>query len=93
MWDLQRNGGSLGATTERILSRGRLDMVGRFVVVAARLCLMWLIRGGESGEARADIMVGFFLLATAIFSAAYHTGWRDAHDCEYESRTDEIGAH
>lgn len=26
-WDLQRNGGSIAATTERILSRGFLDMV------------------------------------------------------------------
>ncbi|MCJ1277755.1 hypothetical protein MMC21_005569 [Puttea exsequens] len=27
IWDLQRNGGSVGATTERILSRGGLDTV------------------------------------------------------------------
>lgn len=27
IWDLQRNGGSVAATTERILSRGRLDQV------------------------------------------------------------------
>ena len=47
MWDLQRNGGSVGATTERILSRGRLDMVGRFVLVAARSCLIRLIGNGE----------------------------------------------
>ena len=32
MWDLQRNGGSVGATTERILSRGGLDMVCDVVV-------------------------------------------------------------
>ena len=28
IWDLQRNGGSVNATTERILSRGFLDTVG-----------------------------------------------------------------
>lgn len=28
MWDLQRNGGSVNATTERILARGSLDAVG-----------------------------------------------------------------
>lgn len=27
IWDLQRNGGSVAATTERILSRGSLDQV------------------------------------------------------------------
>lgn len=27
IWDLQRNGGSVAATTERILSRGTLDQV------------------------------------------------------------------
>lgn len=30
MWDLQRNGGSVNATTERILARGSLDAVGFF---------------------------------------------------------------
>lgn len=28
IWDLQRNGGSVNATTERILGRGSLDTVG-----------------------------------------------------------------
>ena len=28
MWDLQRNGGNVASTTERILGAGRLDMVG-----------------------------------------------------------------
>lgn len=28
IWDLQRNGGSVNATTERILGRGGLDAVG-----------------------------------------------------------------
>ena len=28
IWDLQRNGGSVNATTERILGRGSLDPVG-----------------------------------------------------------------
>ena len=47
MWDLQRNGGSVNATTERILGRGSLDTVGyRNLVFAER-------RVSEC-EARAD---------------------------------------
>ena len=34
IWDLQRNGGSVAATTERILSRGSLDTVSRDVPLA-----------------------------------------------------------
>ena len=105
MWDLQRNGGSVGATTERILSSGRLDMVGRYVLGAAWSCLSLIEwdKGGWGGScggvffwgsvAPADVMIRFVCIATAIFSTAYHSGWRDAHDCEYESRTDEVGAH
>lgn len=45
------------------------------------------------GEAAADVMVRFVFVAAAIFSTAYRTGWRNAHDCEYESRTGEIRAY
>ena len=58
------------------------------------------MRGGEGGGffflgsvARADVAVRFVFIATAIFSTAYYTGWRNTHDCEYKSRTDKIGAH
>lgn len=36
IWDLQRNGGSVNATTERILGRGSLDTVGNSKSVRAR---------------------------------------------------------
>jgi len=44
IWDLQRNGGSVAATTERVLARGGLETVcgllsGRGVFVAGYLCL------------------------------------------------------
>ena len=32
MWDLQRNGGSVAATTERVLSGRGLDVVGLYFI-------------------------------------------------------------
>ena len=40
MWDLQRNGGSVAATTERVLGVGRLETVRIFFPV-------WFIWEGE----------------------------------------------
>lgn len=42
MWDLQRNGGSVAATTERVLSRGTLDTVSRAGVSSYQRCKIYL---------------------------------------------------
>src|SRR2546430_812318 len=42
MWDLQRNGGNPGATTERILSGRGLETVGPLLVLWWRTCLYYL---------------------------------------------------
>lgn len=55
IWDLQRNGGSLAATTERILSRGGLDAVGCNALVIDNAIVLILIHR----------------IATTFFSATY----------------------
>lgn len=87
MWDLQRNGGSVNATTERILARGSLDAVGF-------LENQWFCCQGLE-----HVLTLFFFclgvgLATAVVSAHHHTyyHWRDARDRQYDSGTGHVGA-
>lgn len=58
IWDLQRNGGSVNATTERILSRGGLDAVGQ----TATLCL----------KKPMDFLGHSSMLTSRLFSSHHH---------------------
>ena len=63
IWDLQRNGGSVAATTERILARGGLDAVSG-ALLAIEVC--------------EKLMLMKRLNAAATFFPASNTSFRDA---------------
>ena len=48
IWDLQQNGGSVNATTERILGRGSLDAVGYSNLVLARVMSFLTVARADS---------------------------------------------
>lgn len=52
IWDLQRNGGSVAATTERILSRGTLETVSIFSVLCFGRGARWKLLCGEPAPSR-----------------------------------------
>jgi hypothetical protein len=47
MWDLQRNGGNVVATTERVLSGRGLEVVSSFVILS---CHTYLVDAVEFGS-------------------------------------------
>lgn len=69
IWDLQRNGGSVAATTERILSRGGLDAVRCNTLVIDK----------------AVVLISIHRIATTFFSAAYTGYYSDAWYGWYKS--------
>ena len=76
MWDLQRNGGSVAATTERILSRGSLDTVSIKISTSDKawnICTAWIT---------IHLYVSFGLLANIFilyFTATSNISASDSH--------------